>query len=234
MAINLTDFDKIWASSSPLTPYSFSDANYEEGWNFVGATPPARQMWDSYMKFSDEKQQYIVNNFLPLSGGAMTGTIILDTTGLASRSVNDNFLQINGGTEQTNGAWLRLNGKDNTGVFQLCANDGANDIGLVGNPDGTLKWNSKEVERVHAYSISASTGYIRYVSGLQIVWGSIDVGTTAVTETYAVAFSAYPSVTATPNNSATIYIPSNNETRFTVRTASGTTTVRYIAIGKWQ
>lgn len=83
MAINLTDFDKIWASSSPLTPYSFSDANYEEGWNFVGSTPPARQMWDGYMKRSDEKQQYIVNNFLPLAGGTMTGTLTLSDGGTA-------------------------------------------------------------------------------------------------------------------------------------------------------
>lgn len=227
MAITLADFTKIWASTSPLTPYAFSDSNYQEGWNFIGVTPPARQMWDFIQKQNDEKMKYIVDNFLPLSGGAMTGYI--------SRSVNDSFLQLNGGTAQANGSWLRLNGKDNTGVFQLRANDGVNDVGLVGNPDGTLKWNSKEVERIHAYSISASTGYIRYVSGLQIVWGSIDsVGTTALTETYEVAFSAYPSVTATPNSSATIYIPSNNETRFTVRTASGTTTVRYIAIGKWQ
>ena len=77
MAINITDFDKIWASNSPLTPYSFTDANYQEGWNFISSTPPARQMWDGYMKWSDEKQQWIVNNFLPLSGGTMTGNIIL-------------------------------------------------------------------------------------------------------------------------------------------------------------
>ena len=164
---------------------------------------------------------------LPLSGGLMTGAI--------SRSVNSSFLQLNGGTAQTNGAWLRLNGKDNTGVFQVRANDGTNDTALVGNPNGTLTWNSKELERVHAYSISASTGYVRYTSGLQIVWGDVSsVGTTAVEETYAVAFSAYPSVVATANSSATIYINANNSTRFTVRTASGTTTVRYIAIGKWQ
>jgi len=75
MAINITDFDKIWASTSPLTPYSFTDANYQEGWNFVGSTPPARQMWDGYMKWSDEKQQWIVNNFLPLSGGTLTGEV---------------------------------------------------------------------------------------------------------------------------------------------------------------
>lgn len=72
MAITLADFTKIWASTSPLTPYSFSDSNYQEGWNFVGTTPPARQMWDSIQKQNDEKMEYIVNNFLPLRNGDLT------------------------------------------------------------------------------------------------------------------------------------------------------------------
>lgn len=65
MAITKDDFARIWASSSPLTPYSFSDSNYEEGWNFVGSTPPARQMWDFLQKLTDEKLQYIYDNMIP-------------------------------------------------------------------------------------------------------------------------------------------------------------------------
>ena len=59
MAVNYTDFEKIWASTSPLTPYSFSDANYKRGWDFVGSTPPSRQMWDAFMQHADEKLQYL-------------------------------------------------------------------------------------------------------------------------------------------------------------------------------
>ena len=59
MAVNYTDFEKIWASASPLTPYSFSDANYKRGWDFVGSTPPSRQMWDAFMQNADEKLQYL-------------------------------------------------------------------------------------------------------------------------------------------------------------------------------
>lgn len=66
MAFTTDDFNKIWASTSPLTPYSFSDSNYKEGWNFVGATPPARQMWDGIQKLTDEKIQYIYNNMIPV------------------------------------------------------------------------------------------------------------------------------------------------------------------------
>lgn len=101
MAINITDFDKIWASTSPLTPYAFSENNYKQGWNFVGATPPARQMWDSYMKRSDEKQQYIVNNFLPLSGGTMTGAIVGNPITLTADDGNGNISSFVGNADGT-------------------------------------------------------------------------------------------------------------------------------------
>jgi len=79
MAITLDDFDKVWASQSPLTPYEFSESNYKEGWNFIGVTPPSRQMWDFLQKNNDEKMQYLLNNFdnyLPLSGGTLTGDVL--------------------------------------------------------------------------------------------------------------------------------------------------------------
>lgn len=62
MAITTDDFDKVWASTSPLTPYEFSESNYKEGWNFVGATPPSRQMWDFLQKNNDEKMKFLLNN----------------------------------------------------------------------------------------------------------------------------------------------------------------------------
>ena len=75
MAFTLEDFDKIWASTSPLTPYEFSDSNYQQGWNFIGSTPPARQMWDFLQKKNDEKTQWLYNNKLSLSGGTLTGDV---------------------------------------------------------------------------------------------------------------------------------------------------------------
>lgn len=62
MAITTDDFNKIWASTSPLTPYSFSASQYKEGWNFIGSTPPSRQMWDYLQKNNDEKMQYLLNH----------------------------------------------------------------------------------------------------------------------------------------------------------------------------
>lgn len=77
MAITLADFTKIWASTSPLTPYSFTESNYKQGWNFIGGTPPSRQMWDSIQKTNDEKLKYIVDNYLPLDGGTITGNLAI-------------------------------------------------------------------------------------------------------------------------------------------------------------
>ena len=62
MAFSTDDFNKVWASTSPLTPYEFSESNYKEGWNFVGATPPSRQMWDYLQKQNDEKAQWLYLN----------------------------------------------------------------------------------------------------------------------------------------------------------------------------
>lgn len=59
MAFSTDDFNKIWASTSPLTPYEFGESNYKEGWNFIGGTPPARQMWDSIQKSNDEKAGWL-------------------------------------------------------------------------------------------------------------------------------------------------------------------------------
>ena len=149
MAINLTDFDKIWASSSPLTPYSFTDANYEEGWNFVGSTPPARQMWDGYMKWSDEKQQYIVNNFLPLAGGTMTGDIVYDkSTFYIKSSTDDKDIIVASGSSWDKGGMLHLWAKDHDtyqGIFSLTAQDGVDSSTLTGYPNGNLIWKGKTI-----------------------------------------------------------------------------------------
>ena len=142
MAITLADFNKIWASTSPLTPYSFSESNYKQGWNFIGSTPPARQMWDFLQKNNDEKMQYLANNYLPLSGGTMTGNISKSQD--VTFGTNDaSYTRFNGGTSYSDGASLALSGKlqsGNPGSFVLRANDGTQTKDFRGKPDGTLTW----------------------------------------------------------------------------------------------
>lgn len=55
------NFDLIWGQTSPLTPYEFSDAEYQEGWNTVGSTPPARTMFDAQQRRNDLKMQDLNN-----------------------------------------------------------------------------------------------------------------------------------------------------------------------------
>lgn len=226
MAINITDFDKIWASTSPLTPYAFSDANYQQGWNFVGATPPARQMWDSYMKWSDEKQQYIVNNFLPLSGGTMTGNIFYNMNEgrifIASTQNEEGRLRLLGGSGIANGAQLLLSGKSNSstaGQFQLGANDGTNNASLVGKPDATLTWGGKTVivgtEATETFSISSIN------AGAQT---NFSLAHTPRYYSVSLTGTGFASMLVTKGNTSTFYVinaGSQNRTNITV-------TVNYI------
>ena len=53
------DFSKIWASSSPLPAYTFTDAEYVTGWDFVGSAPPTKNEFDAWFRMVDEKLNYL-------------------------------------------------------------------------------------------------------------------------------------------------------------------------------
>lgn len=53
------DFSKIWASSSPLPEYTFTDAEYVTGWDFVGSAPPTKNEFDAWFKLVDTKLNYL-------------------------------------------------------------------------------------------------------------------------------------------------------------------------------
>lgn len=96
MAISWGDFDKIWASTSPLTPYNFSEVNYKQGWNFVGATPPARQMWDFLQKQNDEKFKFLRDNF---------GTPNMVTTAAQMTDTDKIYVYVGSEAGWNNGHW---------------------------------------------------------------------------------------------------------------------------------
>lgn len=172
MAITLADFTKIWASTSPLTPYSFSESNYKEGWNFIGSTPPSRQMWDSIQNQNDEKLKYIVDNFLPTAGGTMTGAISFDATGAIGYRATTHTEPANpckqlivsstdiDHWDDEGGAKITLHTYDSTqtntdedGGFSFLATDGTNSRTLSGKPNGDLTWNGKNLDHTVDYSV---------------------------------------------------------------------------------
>lgn len=53
------DFSKVWASNSPLPAYTFSDADYLTGWDFVGSAPPTKNEFDAWFKLVDEKLNWL-------------------------------------------------------------------------------------------------------------------------------------------------------------------------------
>lgn len=53
------DFSKIWASNSPLPEYTFSDADYLTGWDFVGSAPPTKNEFDAWFKSVDTKLNWL-------------------------------------------------------------------------------------------------------------------------------------------------------------------------------
>jgi microcystin-dependent protein len=55
----MPDFSKIWATNSPLPAYTFTDAEYLEGWDFVDAAPPTKNQFDAWFKQTDEKLKWL-------------------------------------------------------------------------------------------------------------------------------------------------------------------------------
>lgn len=256
MAITLADFTKIWASTSPLTPYSFSESNYKEGWNFIGGTPPARQMWDSIQNQNDEKMKYIVDNFLPTAGGTMTGVITFDGDNYVAikRSIGNKGIAIVGGdADNFSGATLQLFGQAEescSGRFYLRASTrtGIEDTDpshqqcdLAGYPNGDLIWNGKHIEQINA----SGSNYIRFESGLQVCWGRTvnftAAGTYTVTLPVAFANADYKVVMGRYwiINQENYYFNNDRTTttfQFVVNGNVGTNgrAYDYIAVGLWK
>ena len=180
----------------------------------------------------------MANGYLPLSGGTMTGNIVLSgKTGLSWRDVNDSWLYLGGSSSDSNGAFLTLYGKDHAtagGTFNLKANDGTNSAMLTGHPNGALTWGGKNVERVYA----SGTNYIRYESGVQICWGHTTATTAGTTVSFGVAFKDTNYIVVDQAMGATLGAGISDKTTTNVKIMSSHATtnaaVEWIAIGLWK
>lgn len=160
---------------------------------------------------------------------------------------NGKTVSLNSGSEwNVGGASMHLKpcidgDSSNLGQFNLTASNGSTSMTLLGQPDGTLKWGAKEVERVNAMSMGYYDGYIRYENGLQMCWGKIE-STTAnadTTVTFPVAFSKGEQVNISRVSSASAtggvycWMRSVTTTSFKVFTKEATG-IRWIAVGWWK
>lgn len=93
------DFSKVWASNSPLPAYTFTDADYLTGWDFVGSAPPTKNEFDAWFKMVDEKLNYLYGQ--------------LQTTASKLYPVGSVYISFNSADPSTlfGGTWTRLKDK---------------------------------------------------------------------------------------------------------------------------
>lgn len=135
----------------------------------------------------------IASTYLPLSGGTMTGSIKLASSGnVISLDVDNSGIFLRGGMDGTS-AYLNLYGKNNAsyaGHFSLTAYDGTNRKTLAGLPDGTLTWaNANVLTDATVGTVVSNTSSTVSVgsSSKSVVSISLSAGTWVVTGTISYA-----------------------------------------------
>lgn len=90
------DFSKIWASASPLPAFTFTDAEYTEGWDFVGSAPPTKNQFDAWFKSVDERLKWLYDQ--------------MEATASKLYPVGSVYISFNSTNPQTlfGGTWVRL------------------------------------------------------------------------------------------------------------------------------
>lgn len=170
------DFSKIWGSAAEQK-YNFSDDDYVRGWQFIGSTPPSRQMFDAWMRSGDEKNKYLYDIMSDAFGATSPGGIAIDDTKVPTSDKNNlNTLLSNlanvekgiiGGTSWRDNPAITLAAMS-AFVQQLAA---GSDVEWSGST-----WKNKKLGMT---GLMAQNGYISFgqnFGGLIIQWGSAIYG----------------------------------------------------------
>lgn len=107
------------------------------------------------------------HSYLPLSGGTLSGSITRSGD-LVINSSDTSWIRLNGGTSNSNGAYVLLYGKShssNPGKAIVRVNDGTNSKDLTLYPNGTITWGGSSDYLVYgkgSYSMTnmVATGYL--------------------------------------------------------------------------
>lgn len=181
---------------------------------------------------------------LPLTGGTVTGRVFFNTSSIFGYNTNEiKLLEVTGGNAVDAGAVLRLYENSDPNLAGMFSIGTGNEKYLEGYPSGNLLWAGKEVECVN----TLGEYYIRYESGLQICWGSINIpaGQINTTVTLPVPYKDGSYVTHASyidvNNTsigATVVVDSNTVFRVSVTNAEGDYSwerfVIWSTIGRWK
>lgn len=144
----------------------------------------------------------VKTNYLPLTGGTITGDLVLAIGYVVKNTSNTGWTRIYGGTELANGGRIQFAGKDCSGYegqVWIVPNNGTNAPALKLFPNGDATWNGKDVVCVTAWSDS-TRWYRKYSDGFIEQGGIADFSSkpTSGTITFATAFSSAPRVVASP------------------------------------
>lgn len=149
------------------------------------------------------QQAYVDTQFLPLTGGTLTGALNLTKDTYIKAIVEDAYkgLEISGGPTANKGANLVLRNDNATasgeaGLWGLLARNGASgqESFLLGTPAGSLTWAGKEVLRV----TGIGSGWVRFNPNIQICFGeALTTSEGFATVSYGAPFSNVVSITAT-------------------------------------
>lgn len=129
----------------------------------------------------------IFSQYVKKSGDTMSGALVMADSAQIFKNKDDHFLGLYGGSNFNNGAFFEICGKDHeeqSGNFNIYANNGTQSARLNGTPTGSLTWQGKNIVRsvngVNADAegnvsdiVESGPGYIRYANGVQICWGQI-------------------------------------------------------------
>ncbi|MBR2555939.1 MAG: hypothetical protein IKE94_13845 [Aeriscardovia sp.] len=159
------DFSKIWASSSPLPDYTFTDAEYVEGWEFVGNAPPTKNEFDAWFRLVDTKLKWLYDQ--------------LNTTASKLYPVGSVYISFNSADPSTlfGGTWERL--KD---TFLL-----ANGDAYAPNTTGGSATKNITVDNLpsHSHTLSADGNHTHvYQTPLRAI--DVDRGTTSARSIWSV------------------------------------------------
>lgn len=154
-----TACEQVFIADSTGTPYYRHGRITEQT---LGEETTYVVTWSSwYRAATTEYVQGELTNYLPLSGGTMTGSIQYVNNGKVFAIGNTEAGNVDLGWSYNNreGAGLGLRSTDfsnpggSPGEFMLFARDANNDCSLTGSPSGNLTWNGKNLDYAPDYSV---------------------------------------------------------------------------------